>query len=89
MSAPTHCRIRVVLNGVTLYDKPNEFPNVPNGDNGEGGQPRYWGRIRIPIPISALREGTNTLVVRNLTAWNGNIGVPYTLISTATLTVAN
>lgn len=73
--------LQVIINGVVIYNEPNRFPNVASGDNGVGGGDRYWGQMRIPIPESALRVGTNTLVLRNTSPWQGILGVPYILIS--------
>jgi hypothetical protein len=75
-----HCQFQVVLNGRTIFDDPNTFPNVPNGDNGVGGQPRYWGQMTITIPAGALKEGRNTITLRNRAQGN-KPGIPYILIS--------
>jgi hypothetical protein len=77
---PQKTRLQVLLNGRVVFDGPNDFPNVPNGDNGVGGAPRYWGRMEIPIPVDALQPGVNRLTLRNATP-GSTTGVPYMLIS--------
>lgn len=74
-----HCQFQVVINGQTIFDGPTTFPNVPNGDNGVGGQPRYWGQMAIAVPDGVLREGRNTIALRNR-APGSRPGIPYILI---------
>ena len=64
-----------------VFDGADSFPNTPITDNGEGGGDRYWGQMRVTIPASALRQGRNTLTLRNTTPWQGSLGIPYILIS--------
>lgn len=78
-----HCRLQVILNGTTIFDGANTFPNTPPNDNGEGGKERYWNEMSIRIPSGVLKNGTNTLVLRNRTP-GPNIGIPYMLISDIT-----
>ncbi len=80
-----HCRLQVVLNGTTIFDGANTFPNTPANDHGVGGNARYWGRMTIQIPNGVLRAGSNTLILRNLTPGPA-IGVPYILINEITIT---
>lgn len=75
------CNLQVLLNGMIIFDGPNTFPNVPNGDNGVGGNERYWGEMSIAVPNNALKAGANTLTVRNTTPSLGYLGPPYMLIS--------
>lgn len=75
-----HCRLQIVLNGTTIFDDADTFPNVPPSDNGEGGKVRYWGRMMIVIPDGLVHDGDNTLVLRNRTPGPG-LGVPYILIN--------
>lgn len=75
------CNFEVLVNGVSVFNRPNTFPNVPGNDTGVGGSDRYWGDMSIPIPAGTLKAGQNTLVLRNNTAWTGQLGVPYILIS--------
>lgn len=79
------CDWEIVLNGVVIYRGPTRFPNVPSNDNGVGGPDRYWGRDRIQLPGEALRNGANTLTFRNLTPWQGFLGIPYILINEVTV----
>ena len=72
---------QVLVNGVMLFDGPSGFPKVPDGDNGEGGGDRHWGRMVVTIPAGVLRPGQNTVVLRNTTGWLGYLGVPYILIN--------
>ena len=74
-----HCQFQVVINGRTIFDGPTTFPNVPNGDNGVGGQARYWGQMTIAVPDGALKEGRNTIALRNR-APGSKPGIPYILI---------
>ena len=74
------CRLQVVLNGTTLFDAADTFPNTPVSDNGEGGKSRYWGTMTIAVPAGLLREGNNTLTLRNATPGPG-LGIPYILIN--------
>ena len=74
------CRLQVILNGTTVFDAANTFPNTPANDNGVGGKERYWDDMSIRIPSGVLKNGTNTLVLRNRTP-GPNIGIPYMLIS--------
>jgi len=74
------CRLQVILNGTTVFDAANTFPNTPPNDNGVGGKERYWDGMSIRIPSGVLKNGTNTLVLRNRTP-GPNIGIPYMLIS--------
>lgn len=76
-----HCQFQIILNATTIFDGANTFPNVPDGDNGEGGSSRYWGRMSIPVPANLLKAGQNTLTFRNNTPWNGYLGIPYILIN--------
>ncbi len=76
-----HCQFQISLNGVVVYDRANSFPNVPNNDNGEGGTPRFWGQLAIPLTPDTFVPGTNTLVLRNKTPWAGYLGIPYILIN--------
>jgi hypothetical protein len=62
----------------------SSFPNAPASDNGEGGPPRYWGEMRIPLPPGVLKAGPNTLVLRNGTPGK-ELGIPYLLIHGVTL----
>lgn len=75
-----HCRLQIVLNGTTIFDDADSFPNVPPSDNGEGGQARYWGRMTVVIPNGLVRNGDNTLILRNRTP-GANVGIPYILIN--------
>lgn len=77
----THCNLQVVLNNVTIFNGADTFPNVPNGDTGESGSSRYWGQMQIKLPPNLLQTGNNSLILRNVTPWQGYIGVPYILIS--------
>lgn len=76
-----HCRMQVLINNTVIYDDVTTFPNVRSGDNGEGGASRYWDEMTITVPNSVLKAGINTLTLRNLTPWNGYLGVPYILIN--------
>ena len=75
-----HCRLQLVLNGTTIFDDADSFPNVPPSDNGEGGQARFWGRMTIVIPNGLVLNGNNTLIIRNRTP-GANLGIPYMLIN--------
>ena len=75
------CNLQVLLNGAQVFNGADSFPNTPTTDNGEGGGDRYWGQMRVTIPASALRQGRNTLTLRNTTPWQGSLGIPYILIS--------
>ncbi len=81
-----HCNFEVLLNGTSIFNGPNTFPNVQNNDSGLGGKDRYWGDMTIVVPASALKAGPNTLVLRNTTAWTGQLGVPYILINVLSIT---
>ena len=81
------CNLRVTLNGTIIFDGPDSFPQVPNGDIGEGGQSRYWGQQEISIPPNVLKVGSNSLVVQNTTP-SPTIGIPYILINTIELIAA-
>jgi hypothetical protein len=74
------CQLQIVLNGTTIFDAPDTFPNTPGRDNGEGGGARYWDRMTVRVPAGLLREGANTLVLRNRTP-GANLGIPYILIN--------
>lgn len=78
---PEATTMQIVLNGTIIFDGPTSFPRVPDGDIGEGGTDRYWGQMNIAVPAKLLKNDFNTLVIRNTVPWNGNIGVPYILIS--------
>jgi hypothetical protein len=78
---PEATNMQIVLNGTVIFDGPTSFPRVPDGDIGEGGPDRYWGQMNIAVPAKLLKNDFNTLVIRNTAPWNGNIGVPYILIS--------
>ncbi|HEY8598795.1 MAG TPA: protein kinase [Thermomicrobiales bacterium] len=71
----------VTINGVTVFSGPTTFPNAPTTDHGVGGTDRYWGQMRIAIPVGVLQVGANTLMLQNTTA-GGRLGVPYILINT-------
>ncbi len=75
------CNLQVTLNGVSIFNGPNTFPNAPTNDNGEGGSNRFWGQMIIVLPDNLLKAGTNTLTLRNNTPWAGYLGIPYILIS--------
>jgi hypothetical protein len=40
-----------------------------------------WGEMRIPITQNVLQNSTNTLTLRNNTAWFGYLGIPCLLIN--------
>jgi hypothetical protein len=80
-----HCNFEVLVNGVSIFNGPNTFPNVPNTDTGVGGEARYWDDMMLPVPASALKAGSNTILLRNTTPWNGSLGIPYILINTLSL----
>jgi serine/threonine-protein kinase len=80
-----HCNFEVLVNGVSIFNGPNAFPNVPNTDTGVGGGDRYWATMTLPVPASALKAGSNTIILRNTTPWNGSLGIPYILINTVSL----
>lgn len=77
------CQLQVVLNGTPIFDAADTFPNTPTNDNGVGGRERYWGQTTIRVPAGLLREGANTLILRNRTP-GPNIGLPYILIADIT-----
>ncbi len=79
-----HCNLKVVLNGQTIFNAADTFPQVPNGDIGEGGQSRYWGQMEISVPAGLLKAGSNSLVLQNTTP-GPNIGIPYILLNTVEL----
>lgn len=81
------CRVQVLINGTIVFDGENSFPNVPQGDIGLGGQSRYWATMRVEVPANALRAGENTLTLRNVVPWTGELGVPYVLISDLDITI--
>jgi hypothetical protein len=74
------CTLEVVINGQTVFSGANTLPNAPANDNGEGGQSRVWGEMRIPVPAAVLEEGANTLILRNATP-GSDLGIPYILIN--------
>jgi serine/threonine-protein kinase len=78
--------MQVILNGTQIYNGPSGFPNVPTSDNGEGGADRYWGQFRINVPANLFNAGTNSLVIRNNTPWQGYLGIPYILINQVNIT---
>lgn len=82
---PEHCRLQIVLNGTTIFDDADTFPNTPASDNGIGGQARYWGRMAIAIPNGLVRNGDNVLILRNRTP-GANLGIPYILINNIGIT---
>ena len=73
------CRLEVIINGRTIFDGATTFPNTPTTDNGVGGQARYWGQMAITVPADVLREGRNTITLRNRTP-GSQPGIPYILI---------
>lgn len=81
-----HCNFEVLLNGTSIFNGPNTFPNVQSNDTGLGGKDRYWGDMTIAVPASAFKAGPNTLVLRNTTPWSGQLGVPYILINVLSVT---
>ncbi len=81
----THCNFEVLVNGVSIFNGPNSFPNVPNTDTGVGGKDRYWDDMTIAVPASVLKAGSNTILLRNTTPWRGSLGVPYILINKLSL----
>lgn len=80
-----HCLLQVVLNGVIVFDGQNTFRNTPSNDNGVGGPSRYWSQMTIALPPNTLREGSNTLTLRNRTPGT-RPGIPYILINNLTFT---
>jgi hypothetical protein len=70
----------VTINGTTIFEGPNAFPNTPMRDHGVGGGDRYWGEMQLSIPAGVLQEGENTLVLENA-APGGKLGTPYILIN--------
>lgn len=73
-------RLVVTINGTTVFDAPDTFPNTPASDHGVGGEDRYWGEMAIPIPVGVLQVGENTLTLTN-GAPGGELGTPYILIN--------
>ncbi len=82
-----HCRVQVLINGTIVFDGESPFPNVPRGDIGIGGQSRYWAQMRVEVPANVLRTGANTLTLRNLVPWTGELGVPYILVTDLDFTI--
>ena len=80
-----HCHLQVLLNGGLVYDQDNTFPNAPGNDIGVGGNDRYWGQFSVTLPASAFHTGSNTLTLRNTTAWAGYLGIPYILLNSIQL----
>jgi len=81
---PDHCRLQALVNNRVVFDGASTFPNAPANDNGEGGPPRYWGDMQIPLPAGVLKVGPNTLVLRNGTPGK-ELGIPYLLIHSVTV----
>ncbi|MGN6359253.1 MAG: protein kinase domain-containing protein [Thermomicrobiales bacterium] len=81
---PDQCRLQVLLNNRVVFDGASTFPNTPDGDNGVGGPPRFWGDMQISLPAGVLKAGPNTLVLRNATPGK-ELGIPYMLIHGITL----
>lgn len=73
-------RLVVIINGTTIFDGADTFPNTPMTDHGVGGQDRFWGEMQIPIPVGLLHAGENTLTLSNA-APGGALGTPYILIN--------
>lgn len=78
----THCHLQILINNQIVFDGSDSFPNVAGGDNGVGGSDRYWGQMSANVPVTALKVGSNSVTLRNLTPWTGQLGVPYLLINT-------
>ena len=79
------CAFQVMVNDTQVFNGPNTFPAAPKNDTGEGGKDRGWGTMTINVPASALKAGQNTITLRNLENWTGNLGVPYILINSVSL----
>jgi hypothetical protein len=54
-------RIRVQINGRTVYEGPNPLPN-----DDESSPEGSWGVWSRPFPASLLRRGANTLTIESL-----------------------
>lgn len=81
-----HCHLQILLNGQIIFDGDDTFPNVAANDNGVGGADRYWGQMTVTVPANQLKAGSNSLTLRNVTPWSGQLGIPYILINSIALT---
>jgi hypothetical protein len=73
-NAPTACRIRVQINGHTLFEGPNPFASD------------RWSNHRFAVPGAILRDGVpNVLRIENLEPSDNMIGAPWFMVSYAVL----
>jgi hypothetical protein len=73
-NAPAACRIRIQINGNTLFEGENPFA------------PDRWSTHRFTVPGSTLRDGVpNTLRIENLEASESMTGAPWFMVSYAVL----
>jgi hypothetical protein len=73
-NAPTKCRIRIQMNGSTVFEGENPFA------------PDRWSTQRFPVKGAVLRDGVpNTLRIENLEASDSMTGAPWFMLSYAVL----
>ena len=57
--------IRITINDTVIFEGPNPFPNdTVNNPNGRGN----WGTYTWTIPAKTMKNGSNTLMINNLSA---------------------
>ena len=73
-NAPANCRIRIQVNGSTVFEGANPFA------------PDRWSTQRFPVKGAMLRDGVpNTLRIENLEASDSMTGAPWFMLSYAVL----
>jgi hypothetical protein len=73
-NAPANCRIRIQMNGSTIFEGANPFA------------PDRWSTQRFPVKGAMLRDGVpNTLRIENLENSDNMTGAPWFMLSYAVL----
>ncbi len=72
--------MQILLNGYTLLSGPSELANRSKTGMSTYQSTGFWSQMLIDVPAGLLQEGTNTLVIRNLTPGT-ELAAPYILIN--------
>ncbi len=75
-----HSTIQILLNGRTLFSGTNTFDNRPASAATDPASSPPWSQMIVIVPAGTLQDGTNTLVIRNVST-GAELAAPYILIN--------
>lgn len=75
-----HSTMQILLNGRTLFSGTNTFDNRPASAAIDPAGSLPWSQMVVIVPAGTLQNGTNTLVIRNVSTGVA-LAEPYILIN--------